>query len=183
MNPKMKMKDIEVYLGLLKVKSDQVPTFSDLRKAYLDLMHLHPDRAGPGEEINRVFQGITEAARIIFEFLTNNPDLQPKRMSAECKRMVKCFEESNEVEFKDGCIVFLFDDVEYNDWIKAFEKRIGPASKLPTNNSFKFTTKSLGIPEHPNIGTVTDQRVITNLKSCYKARHTWSSLTLLYRRY
>ena len=168
------------------MKNDQVPTFGDLRKVYLDLMHLHPDKAGPGEEINKVFQGITEAARIIFEFITNKSDLQPKRMSAECKRMVKCFEESNEVEFKDGCIVFLFDDVEYNDWIKAFAKRIGPDSKLPTNNSFKFTTKS--IPEHQisvllQPLSTTDQRVIINQKSFYKARHTWSSLTLSYRRY
>ena len=151
----MKVKEIEVYLAVLAMKTDIVPSFDELKDAYRTLMHLHPDKTGPGEENNKVFQKITEAVRIVFDFLTDNPELQPKEGSAETKRMVKCFERTNKVEFKDGSLTFLYEDDQYNDWLKAFEKRIGPASKLPTPNSFIFNNKSLDIPDHPNIGTVT----------------------------
>ena len=151
----IKVKEIEVYLAVLALKTDEVPSFDELKEAYRTLLHLHPDKTGPGEENNKVFQKITEAVRIVFQFLTDNPELQPKEGSAESKRMVKCFEQTNKVEFKDGSLTFLYEDDQYNDWLKAFEKRIGPASKLPTNNSFIFSNKSLDIPDHPNIGTVT----------------------------
>ena len=142
-------------MAVLNMKTEKVPSYNDLKKAYHDLLHLHPDKTGPGEENTKRFQEITEAVRIVFLFLTNNPDLQPKRGSAECKRLLKCFEQSNKVEYKDGSIIFLFDDDQYDDWMKALEMKIGPASKLPSNNSFMFNTKKLEIPDHPNLGSVT----------------------------
>ena len=153
MNPRLI--EVEPFLAVLNMKTDKPPSFEDLKKAYHDLLHLHPDKAGPGEENTRKFQEITEAARIVFHFITNNPDLQSKRCSVETKRMMKCFEQSNIVDFNDGNVVFLFDDEQYDDWVKALGKYIAPPTKLKPENSFLFTTKRLEIQDHPDHGSVT----------------------------
>ena len=154
MNPRLR--EVEPFLAVLKMKTDKAPSFEDLKKAYHDLLHLHPDKAGSSEENTRIFQEITEAARKVFSFITNNPDLQSKRGSADFKRMLKCFEESSNLKFHDGGVVFFFDDEQYDDWVKALGKYIAPPTNLNKSEvNFLFSTDRLEIPEHPNHGNVT----------------------------
>ena len=53
-----KLKEIEVYLTKLKMKTNKVPNFADLKKHYRDKCKLHPDPAG--EESTEAFQEVTE---------------------------------------------------------------------------------------------------------------------------
>ena len=91
------LKDIEEYLTNLKLKPKRVPTFADLKKAFRDKLNLHPDRAG--KESTEPFQEISEAARIVFFFLTDNPGLQPRKSSDECTKILKYFENTSKLSF------------------------------------------------------------------------------------
>ena len=102
-----------------------------------------------------IFQEITEAARRVFSFISSNPDLQ-KRGSAECKRMLKCFEESSRLKFNDGSVVFFFDDDQYDDWMKALAKHIAPPTNINKSEvNLLFSTDGLEIPDHPDHGKLT----------------------------
>ena len=69
-----KLKELEPFLKVLDFKNtDKIPTFSELKKAYRDKMHLHPDKAGA--DSTEAFQEITEAVNAIFYFLVDNVDL------------------------------------------------------------------------------------------------------------
>ena len=73
----MPIKDIEKYMSILGIKGEKAPTFADLKKSFRDKLSLHPDRAGA--ESTKEFQEITEAARLVFLFLVEHPELQPKK--------------------------------------------------------------------------------------------------------
>ena len=81
------LKTIEAFLIILKLNPNRVPSFADLKKAFRDKLNLHPDRAG--QDSTETFQEISEAARIVFFFLTDNPGLQPRKSTDECTKILK----------------------------------------------------------------------------------------------
>ena len=61
----------------------RIPTMSEYRKAYREKLKAHPDKGGD----TTVFQGITEAALAIFQFINKHQNKQTKAESGQ--RLVK----------------------------------------------------------------------------------------------
>ena len=144
MNPKLK--EIEHFLTVLGLPDDRVPTFKEYKTAYRNKKNLHPDKAG--DESNAVFQEITEAARHILTFLTNNSELQTRKDTDEGLRMMKCFEKEHNLVYNQGSMVFHYDDNFHATWMNAFEKKLGAAKPLNPaveKNSFQFKSDSLQV--------------------------------------
>ena len=150
-----KLKEIEVYLSKLKMETNKVPNFDELKKHYHALCKLHPDCAGEGS--TEAFQEITEASRIVFLFIVENPELQTMIATEECENIIKCFEKSNDVNYNNGNLVFHYDDDQYEFWMKSLEKWLGKPSKIAGGgkNSFMFQTDNLEISKMRNFGSVT----------------------------
>ena len=127
-----KLEEIEVYLSKLGMKTDKVPSFSDLKTSFRKKLDQHPDKAGA--ESTKDFQEITEASRIVFLFLVQNPDLLDQRKSD----VLKYFEKSNKVVYHDGGLLFHFDDDQYEGWKEAFENKVGPSKPMSGKNNFMF---------------------------------------------
>ena len=69
-----KFKAVAVFLSVLGLETDRVPSIEEVKAAYKELYHLHPDKAG--EESTARFQEITEAAKEVFEFLTTKGNVK-----------------------------------------------------------------------------------------------------------
>ena len=69
--------DLVVFLTKLDMNVEKIPTLAEYKKKYREKMHLHPDKAG--KESEEVFKEITEAASKVHAWITDNPELQPKK--------------------------------------------------------------------------------------------------------
>ena len=75
--------DIKEHLVVLNLSTTRVPSMKEYKKAYRELMRLHPDLGGDTTR----FQEITLAARMIFEFITTHPAEQTRlimRLTLTC---------------------------------------------------------------------------------------------------
>ena len=81
------LNEIKPYLKLLKLDESRVPSSAEHKKAFRDLLFLHPDKNDKEnvEDTTEQFQRITEAVDIVLEFILKNPLLQTKRDSKEHK--------------------------------------------------------------------------------------------------
>ena len=73
------LSEIKEYLAILDLeKLNRVPTLAEHKKAYKDLLHHHPDKTEneTNKNATKNFQIITEAARIVLDFIIRNPKLQ-----------------------------------------------------------------------------------------------------------
>ena len=59
---------IKDYLRVLNLNTTRVPTFKEYKKAYRELLKLHPDLGGDTPK----FQEITQAAREVFDYMCVN---------------------------------------------------------------------------------------------------------------
>ena len=143
-----KLKDIEAFLARLDLKTDRFPTLSEFKKKYREKMNLHPDKAG--EESTEIFKEITEAARTVFQLITEHPELQTRPENDECAKLVKCFEKSNHVEYNKDNVVFLIEDELCDVWIESLKKRLGPSIPLEDKVGVQFKTLQLKIPKLTN---------------------------------
>ena len=137
---------------LLKMKTNKVPNFADLKKHYQDKCKLHPDLAG--EESTEAFQEVTEAYRKVFLFIVENPELQAKKATDECGKAIKRFEKTNNVKYNDGSIVFLYDDDQDDFWMENFEKWLGKPVVLSGKKNFIFKISKLENSAKSNLGSV-----------------------------
>ena len=63
--------DIKEHLKTLNLPISKIPSVGDVRQAYKALLRNHPDKAGAAA--TELFQSVTEAVRLILEYLTLNP--------------------------------------------------------------------------------------------------------------
>ena len=139
-----KLEDISIFLSRLDLKPDKVPTYAEYKKKYREKMHLHPDKAGSVTE--EVFKEITEAAKKIHDFITENPDLQ-RTNTDEFKRVAKCFNRENNVEYNKNNIVIHFEMENCSAWMEALSKRFGASIPLEDQVGVQFKTPHLQIPK------------------------------------
>ena len=97
--------EIENFLILLELNPTRIPTVQEYKKAFREKLKLHPDLGGDTAE----FQEITEAARAVFEYITNHQKEQKRAESDGDKDLMRAFEHSNNVTYNKGSIVFDID--------------------------------------------------------------------------
>ena len=148
--------EIKEYLETLGLNTTRMPTIKEYKKAYRELMKLHPDLGG---DTNR-FQEITQAAREVFEFITKHQGEQTRHDSGSDADLLKAFEASNKVDYNNGNIVFGIDPKETSLWVKCLTKRLGKPLPLEQGNSLQFKMEDFRLPRQStstksNYGTVT----------------------------
>ena len=79
-----KLEEIGIFSSKLDMKPDRVPTYAEYKKKYQEKLYLHPDKAGSDRE--ELFKEITEAAKKVHDWITDNPELQ-KTNTDEYKRV------------------------------------------------------------------------------------------------
>ena len=139
-----KLEDISIFLSKLDLKQDKVPTYAEYKKKYREKMHLHPDKAG--RETEDEFKEITEAAKKIHDWITENPELQ-KVNTDEFKRVAQCFNRDNDVEYNKTNIVIHIDDENCSAWMEALTKRFGSSIPLEDQVGVQFKTQHLKVPK------------------------------------
>ena len=119
--------DIRIFLERLDLKTDKVPTYAEYKKKYREKMFLHPDKAGSENE--DMFKEITEAAKKVHEFITENPELQ-RTNTEEYKRVAKCFDRASEVEYNKNNVVIHLNDELCSAWMESLSRRFGASIPL-----------------------------------------------------
>ena len=112
--------DIKEHLVVLNLSTTRVPSMKEYKKAYRELMRLHPDLGGDTTR----FQEITLAAGMIFEFITTHPAEQTRPDNEADTDLLKAFVASNNVNYNNGNIVFNIDPAESSLWVECVTKRI-----------------------------------------------------------
>ena len=133
------LKHIVGYLSVLGLDTDRVPSVSEFRKAYKDLFYLHPDKAGP--ESTGKFQEITEAAEIVFEFLTANGNLQPEKLDEN--DVLGTLVKENNLVYNKQSVCFDLTKETVDVWMQGFESILGRSKPLPSGIQFKKDSWSL----------------------------------------
>ena len=139
-----KLEDIGIFLSKLDMRQDRVPTYAEYKKKYREKMYLHPDKNGA--ETEDIFKEITEAAKKIHDWITDNPDLQ-KTNTDEFKRVAKCFNKEKDVEYNKNNIVIHLDVEHCSAWMEALSKRFGASIPLEDQVGVQFKTSHLKVPK------------------------------------
>ena len=138
------LKNMSVFLTRLGMKTDKFPTYAEYKKSYRDLMYLHPDKAG--KENEEAFKEITEAANKIHAWITENPEMQ-KGKAEEYKRVAKCFDRRNDVEYKTSSVLIYVSEEQCTAWMNALGKRYGASIPLVDQVGVQLKTNHLKIPK------------------------------------
>ena len=138
------LSQIEHHLKTLNLSTTRIPSFKEYKKAYRNLLKLHPDLGGDTKQ----FQEITLAAREVFDYLrTHQTDCK-----SECESdsdLLRAFESSNNVNYNTGNIVFDIKELEANLWVECLTKRVGrPLSN--ENDSLRYKVEDFKIPHMPS---------------------------------
>ena len=137
------LNSVKVHLEVLNLSTTHIPTMREYKKAYRDLMKLHPDLGGDTTR----FQEITLAARDVFEFLCVNQNETPKAGSGGDNDLLKAFKATNSVSYNNGNIVFEIKAAEADLWVECITKRVGkPLAPETGNNSIQFKIEDFKIP-------------------------------------
>ena len=147
---------IKVHLEVLNLSTTRDPTMKEYKKAYRDLMKLHPDLGGDTAR----FQEITLAAREVFEFLRRNQNKAPNIDTDGDSDLLEAFKASNSVNYNQGNIVFEIKAAEADLWVECLSKRLGKPLALESGNSLHFKIEEFRIPRSnsttkTNYGSVT----------------------------
>ena len=102
----MASENIAMFLKVLGLNVNKLPTLSEYEAAYRSKLKLHPDRGGD----NKVFQEITEAARIVFEYLAENQTAQQRKEKEVDEELLKWLKDSTKVRYSPGNVVFDIDE-------------------------------------------------------------------------
>ena len=138
------LKNMSIFLTRPGMKTNKFPTFAEYKKGYRDKMYLHPDKAG--KENEEAFKEITEAAYKIHAWITENPEMQ-KGKAEEYKRVAKCFDRINDVEYKTSSVVIYVSEEQCTAWMNALGKRYGASIPLVDQVGVQFKTNHLKIPK------------------------------------
>ena len=90
---------IKAFLNGLGLSVAKLPTLAEYKRAYrvLLLNNSHPDRGGD----EKVFKKITEAARHVFQFITEHQEHQRRTESIHNKDLLDAFQVSTNVTFNE----------------------------------------------------------------------------------
>ena len=136
--------EIGIFLERLDLKTDKVPTYAEYKKKYREKMFLHPDKAGTEKE--DIFKEITEAAKKVHEFITDNPELQ-RTNTDEYKRVAKCFDRASDVEYNKNNVVIHLNDEMCSAWMESLSRRFGASIPLEDQVGVQFKTSHLKVPK------------------------------------
>ena len=128
-------------LGLSTV---EVPSLQRFRRKYRTLLKAnHPDKGGNNTEA----QEVTEAARIVFEYLTTHPDKVPREGTEEHNATddehLKVFERENDLKVNTGSVTFHVDKSQCKALVTALQTHLkvkGIFSK--THESYQMKTNT-----------------------------------------
>ena len=148
--------DIKEYLEVLNLNTTTMPTLKEYKKAYRELMRLHPELGGDTTR----FQEITQAAREVFAFITKHQNEQTRSDTEPDVDLLRAFEATNNVSYNTGNIVFGIDPTEAEKWLECLEKRLGKPLPLENGGAFQFNVEDFKIPRQSssiktNFGSVT----------------------------
>ena len=115
---------------------------SEYKKAYREKLKNHPDKGGD----TAVFQGITEAAMAVWQFMVLNQDKQNRAEADKDSALLKNFEKSNNVTYNKGNVVFDIDGAKAGLWINCLKKRVGPPVELSDGSGVKMRQEQFKIP-------------------------------------
>ena len=115
---------------------------SEYKKAYREKLKHHPDKGGD----TALFQGITEAALAVWQFLVQNQAKQTRPETDKDAALLKNFEKSSNVTYNKGSVVFDIDGDKADIWIDCLKKRVGPAVELHDKSGFKMKQEQFKIP-------------------------------------
>ena len=133
-----KLRSIARSLTILGLETDKVPSESEFRKAYKDLFHLHPDKAGADSTAK--FQEITEAATDVFEFLTENVNLKSNNDDGD---VLADLVKNNNLVYKKKCVTFEVTPDTVDAWMSEFDALLGKSKPLPkTDNAIQYKKDS-----------------------------------------
>jgi hypothetical protein len=109
----------------LGLSTAEVPSLQRYRQKYRTLLKAnHPDLGGNNTEA----QEVTEAARIVFEYLTTHPDKVPREgtdeQNATDDEHLKVFEAENDLKYNKGCVTFHIDKTECKAWLGALQTHL-----------------------------------------------------------
>ena len=149
------LSQIEVHLKVLKLSTTRIPSLKEFKRAYRNLLKLHPDHGGD----TQIFQEITLAAREVFEFLRTHPKEGSKSESDNDSELLRAFEGSNTVNYNKGNIVFEINSTETDKWVECLTIRLGKPINHE-NDSLRYKIEELRIPNIPaatktNFGSIT----------------------------
>ena len=113
---------IRDYLVRLDLHPSRLPTVSEYKKAYREKLKNYPDKGGD----TALFQGITEAAMAVWQFMVLNQDKQNRAEADKDSALLKNFDKSNNVTYNKGSVVFDIDGAKAGLWINCLKKRVGP---------------------------------------------------------
>ena len=149
--PNNKLKPIVKFLPILGLETDRVPTMAEFRTTYKELFAQHPDKAG--EEATAKFQEITEAASKVFEFLTENPALQPK--TVDKKDILGDLVKSNNFVYNTSNVCFDLTTETAEAWQKEFERMLGDPKPLPNPGcGIQYKKESWSLVGVSSFGTI-----------------------------
>ena len=133
---------IRDFLIRLDLNPGRLPTMAEYKKAYRIKLKNHPDKGGD----TSVFQGITEAALAVFQFMTDHQDKQTRPESDKDSALLRNFEQSNNVSYHKGNVVFDIDGAKAQLWIECLKKRVGPPVDLADGSGVKMRIEQFKIP-------------------------------------
>ena len=140
------LKALSKYLLRLGLSTAEVPSLQRYRQKYRTLLKAnHPDKGGNNTEA----QEVTEAARIVFEYLTTHPDKVPREgtdeQNATDGEHLKVFERENDLKVNKGSVTFHVDKSQCKAWVTALQTHLkvkGIYSK--THESYQMKTNTWG---------------------------------------
>ena len=118
-------KAISPYLDVLGLPPGQAPSLQRYKIKYRTLLKAnHPDKVGDNEEV----KAITQAARIVFIYLTDHPDKVPREGTEEQiatdDEHLKVFEAENDLKYNKGCVTFHIAKTECKAWLAALQTHL-----------------------------------------------------------
>ena len=102
------LETIRDFLIRLDLDPSRIPTLKEYKKAYRTKLKNHPDKGGD----TAVFQGITEAALAVFQFITENQDKQTRPETDKDSALLRNFESDCNVNYHKGNVDFDIDALD-----------------------------------------------------------------------
>ena len=128
----------------LDLNPSRLPTVSEYKKAYRENLKNHPDKGGDGD--TAIFQGITEAAMAVWQFMATIQDRQSRPKTDKDTALFRKFEKSNNVSYNKGSVVFDIDGSKADILIDCLINRVGPPEILSDGSGVNMKVEQFKIP-------------------------------------
>ena len=139
---KMGLSEIKDFLKVLDLPEGKLPTVAEYKRAFRVKLLNHPDKGGDTAE----FQKITEAARIVFKYITDHPDQQTRTETDYNKDLLRAFGVSNNVDYNVGSVVFNIEGSQADLWIQCLRKTLGDPVALKNGLGVQMKIDDFKIP-------------------------------------